>query len=486
MSDSIETHIITLIVGAIIIVIDLIIRIVLLFYIPRNRKPTAALSWLLAIAVAPFFSTVAFFVIGSSKLSRRRREMQTQINHMYQHFNDHLRSAKLDGEVPADYQPTADLAESLTHLAPTRHNSVTILNGYDKLIKEMTKAVDTARNYVYVEFFALALDDTTRTFFDALKRAVERNVTVYVLFDTLGSKKYPRYKEMTKYLTEIGALWHPVLPIRLKPKQYNRPDLRNHRKIVVVDNAHAYLGSLNMIDKTYHRKDSIHYVELVAHIEGPAVNESAAVFASDWYSETGEVLTHFLENASIHSGGDKTVQILPSGPGYEYRNNLKVFVDLIYTAKESVVITNPYLVPDESLLAALLTARLRGVTVSVLNSAAMDQWMVGHAQRSYYDELLSAGVTISLYEEPRLIHSKYMAIDQRIAIIGSSNFDIRSFELNQECNVIVYSSDVAHTLYKQHHKDLKKSEQVDLVIWRTRTKRSQFLDSIARLTSALQ
>lgn len=299
MEESPEVHIIALIITIIIIVVELFIRIALLFYIPRNRKPTAALAWLFAIIVAPFLSTIAFFVIGNTKLSRRRREMQSQINQMYQHFNHHLRTAKLEGEVPADYKPTAELAESLTNLAPTRHNSVTIINGYNRTIKNMTKAVNGAKSYVYVEFFALALDESTQPFFTALQKATERGVDVYVLFDTLGSKKYPRYKEMKKLLTEMGAKWHPMLPIRFKPKHYNRPDLRNHRKIVVVDNTDAYLGSLNMIDKTYHRKDDIFYTELVAHIEGPSVNESAAVFASDWYSESGEVLTHFLENASI-------------------------------------------------------------------------------------------------------------------------------------------------------------------------------------------
>lgn len=471
---------------ALIFIVDLLVRVALLFYIPRNRKPTAALAWLFAIAIAPFLGTALFLVLGSTKLSKRRRMMQAQIDRMYDQFNKNLHDENMIGDVPSRYRGAARIAEHLANLAPARHNSVTILNGYDTIIDEMVQAINKAKEYVYVEFFALALDTSTEPFFGALDRAISRGVKVYVLFDTLGSRKYPRYRQMQKRLTEMGAHWHKMLPLKFIPGRYNRPDLRNHRKIVVVDNQHSFMGSLNMIDKTYHRKDDISYIELVAHVQGPAVNESAAIFASDWYSESGQVLKHFLSNAAIHSGGDATVQMLPSGPGYEYRNNLRVFVDLIHTAKESVIITNPYLVPDESLLAALLGARFRGVEVSILNSAAMDQWMVGHAQRSYYDELVRAGIAISLYDKPQLVHSKYMAIDEKVAIIGSSNLDIRSFELNQESSVIVYQAETAAQLTAQHRHDLKNSRAIRLREWRQRGKWTQLLDSVARLTSALQ
>jgi cardiolipin synthase len=412
--------------------------------------------------------------------------MQAQIDRMYTHYNSALQAAKLEGSVSKEFRTSADLAEQLGSLAPTRHNSIEILNGYDDIIKEITASIYEAKEYVYVEFFALVLDTTTEPFFTALEQAVKRGIEVHVLFDTLGSRKYPGYRSMQKRLTNIGVRWHKMLPIRFNLRHYNRPDLRNHRKIVVVDNQHAFLGSLNMVDKHYHRRDKIHYVELVSHLQGPAVNEAAAVFASDWYSETEEILHHFLENTDTHKKGRQVVQILPSGPGYQYRNNLKVFVDLVHKAQSSVIITNPYLVPDESLLAALLTAQLRGVHVSILNSEAMDQWMVGHAQRSYYQELLDAGIVIHLYKAPLLVHSKYMAIDGEVAIIGSSNLDIRSFELNLECSVIAYDKETARVLHEQHMHDLKHAYRLTSAQWRRRSTYSQFLDSIARLTSSVQ
>jgi cardiolipin synthase len=243
---------------------------------------------------------------------------------------------------------------------------------------------------------------------------------------------------------------------------------------------------MNMIEKTYHRRDSISYIELVAHLQGPSVNEAAAVFASDWYCETGELLKHFMTNSVAHTKGRTEVQIVPSGPGYPYQNNLKVFTSFIQTARHSVIITNPYLVPDESLLSALISAAQRGVRVSILNSEAMDQWMVGHAQRSYYEELLRAGVHIYLYKKPQLVHEKFISIDNSVGIIGSSNLDIRSFELNMECVVVAYSPKVAKKLARHHDELLQHSHEVHLQNWKQRSVWQSFLDSIARLTSALQ
>jgi cardiolipin synthase len=469
-----------------IFLIDLIIRIWLLVYIPKNRKPTAATAWLLLIYVAPLVGTLFFFIIGSTKLSRRRRGQQASINQTLQRYTKNLRQAGLVAPIPHAHQSQAVLSETLGLLAPTIGNNVIVINGYTDIISDMVKSIDTATDYVYVEFFAMTLDDATTPFFDALDRARKRGVHVYVLFDTLGSKKYKGYKPMQERLSAMGAKWHKILPIRLTPSQYNRPDLRNHRKIVVVDNTFAYIGSLNMITETYHRKDDISYIELVSRMEGPVVNECAAVFASDWYSETGQMLDHFMTNSALTKKGTVVAQILPSGPGYVHENNLKLFVSLIHSAQKSVLITNPYLVPEESLLSAITSAVLRGVEVSILNSEAIDQWMVGHAQRSYYEQLLAAGVTISLYKKPKLLHSKYMVIDQDIAIIGSSNMDVRSFALNHECTSIFYDKKIANILSKQHRSDKNLGHTLILKQWKKRKLSSSFLDSIARLTSALQ
>jgi cardiolipin synthase len=486
MNESLDASIITWSIIVLIYAIDFAIRLYLLFYIPKNRKPTAAMAWLLLIYIIPIWGTLVFLIIGGTKLSKRRRRNQLQITSMIKRYTENLHGTGLIAQVEAPYGAKAKLAENLTGLAPTKGNAMQILTDYDGIIQHMTSSIHHAKHYVYVEFFAMALDESTELFFEALEKAVQRGVDVRLLFDYLGTRKYPRYREMKKRLTAIGVTWYPMLPISFRPSKYNRPDLRNHRKIVVIDNTDAYIGSLNLIDKTYHRKDTISYVELVSHFQGPSVNEAAAVFASDWYCESGEILTHFMANSAQALKGDQVVQIIPSGPGYPYENNLKFFVSLIQSAQRSVVITNPYLVPDESLLNALTSASLRGVRVSILNSEAMDQWMVGHAQRSYYEELIRAGVTITLYKKPQLVHEKFISIDDEVAIIGSSNLDVRSFELNHECIVVAYNEAAAKALTRHHNKLVELGHTVHLQTWLKRSMWQSFLDSVARLTSALQ
>jgi len=473
-------------IAIVIYAIDFAVRIWLLIYIPKNRKPTAATAWLLLIYIIPVFGTILFFILGSTKLSKKRRSDQLQITKMMRRYTANLRKTGLIASVREPYGYKAKLAEALTELAPTSGNAVAVISGYDEIIQKMAASIHHAKNYVYIEFFAMALDDSTELFFEAMERAVARGVDVRVLFDYMGSKKYPHYRQMKKRLTAIGVKWYPVLKLSLRPSKYNRPDLRNHRKIVVIDNTDAYIGSLNLIDKTYHRKDTISYIELVAHFKGPSVNEAAAVFASDWYCESGEILKHFMTNSVKSTAGNTVVQIIPSGPGYPYENNLKFFVSLIQSAESSVTITNPYLVPDESLLNALVSASLRGVKISILNSEAMDQWMVGHAQRSYYEELIRAGVKISLYKKPQLVHEKFLAVDDEVAIIGSSNLDVRSFALNHECIVVAYDSKTARSLVRHHNELLKNSRLLRLEPWLKRNPWQSFLDSVARLTSALQ
>jgi cardiolipin synthase len=214
-----------------------------------------------------------------------------------------------------------------------------------------------------------------------------------------------------------------------------------------------------------------------------------AAFMTDWYSETKSLLNlHSLPNIAVNTlpKGKTLAQILPSGPGYENDNNLKLFNELIHAAKHKIVLTNPYFVPDGSLMVAITTAAQRGVDVTMINSEVMDQAMVGHAQRSYYEELLKAGVKIYWYESPVLLHSKHITIDDDIAVIGSSNLDMRSFQLNLEVTMVAYDKNIVKALRKIEAADLKNSKKLTYKKWRKRPLKSKMLDDLARLTAALQ
>ncbi len=226
--------------------------------------------------------------------------------------------------------------------------------------------------------------------------------------------------------------------------EWRRPDLRNHRKILVIDGTVAFTGSLNLIEPGYNKpknhKDGREWVELVARVEGPVVTALNVLFATDWYSETRTKLTKEIQ-APTGVAGSVPAQVIPSGPGFATENNLRAFTTLLYSAQRRISITSPYFVPDESLLYAVTTAAQRGIDVELFVSEAGDQFMVYHAQRSYYEALLRAGVRIFLYPAPYVLHSKFFTVDDDVAVLGSSNLDMRSFGLNYEVSLMIPDPD---------------------------------------------
>jgi cardiolipin synthase len=476
------------IIGIAALLVDWIIRIAFILYVPRGRKPTAAMAWLLTILIIPLFGALLFLIIGSPKLSRRRRRLQQSVDALIESATfsaDDIPSGLSQLEYER-YAPIIKQNKAFGKLPAQRGNTATIIDDYQAMIDDAIMSIRHAKEYIYIEYFIIALDDTTTPFFDALEQAVNRGVEVDVLFDTVGSRKYKGYRSMLRKLDAIGVRWQKMLPLRLNPNHYNRPDLRNHRKIVVIDDTVAYMGSFNLIDRAYQRRDGIIYEELVVRMSGPIVQQCAAVFAGDWFSETGEAPRTLLEPMASDEQGGVIAQVLPSGPSYDHENNLKLFVALLYEAKQRVVITNPYFVPDDALLTAVVSAAKRGVEVIIINSQVKDQWMVGHAQRSYYNELLEAGVSIYLHNEPALLHSKHVTVDNDIAVIGSSNMDIRSFQLNLECVVVLYNKSVVTSLKQIQEKNLANSYRITPDTWHKRSVLKELLDSIARLTASLQ
>lgn len=468
-------------------VIGFLLSLTALLIVPRNRKPTAGMAWLLVIFLVPYVGWIIFLVLGTSKLPKNRRNAQRAIDKIIDQ-RVHTLSGKLISEIPAKYASLARLATELGHLPPLRGETTHYLTDYYETIESIVNDVQSARTSVYLEYYILTLDHTTIDLFEALRSAKERGVEVRVLYDWWGSKKYKGYRPMRRYLQKNGIQHHAMLPFKFSLKNYLRFDLRNHRKLLVVDHAVGYIGSQNLIKRTYGRKDQIVYDELVVRLSGTILDELKALFAYDWMVESKDRLLHVLNEDLSQNNiqGSSLLQILPSGPSYADTNNLKVFTFAINRAEHEVFIANPYFVPSEELLSAITSAVKRGVRVQMINSAAMDQWMVGHAQRSYYEELLGAGVEVYLYKKPTLLHSKFMIIDNEVGFVGSSNMDIRSFELDQELSLILYSQKDIFNLIAIKDSYLRNSHQIHIEHWRKRKLRAQLLDSIARLTSNIQ
>jgi cardiolipin synthase len=298
---------------------------------------------------------------------------------------------------------------------------------------------------------------------------------------------------MCERLTSAGVDWHWSLPVRPFSNHWNRPDLRNHRKLVIVDGTIAFTGSLNMIDSTYSRRKNIErgqrYAELVARAEGPVVLELNAVFLTDWFSEDGarfDATTPSARELRVGWTGSALCQVLPSGPGFDNDNNLRLFTTLIHAARERVVITTPYFVPDDSLMIALTSAAQRGVAVTLISAAVSNQFVVYYAQRSYYEELLRAGIRIFLVDKPVLLHAKHMSVDDEVAVIGSSNLDMRSFTLNLEVTLLAFDGQVVSALRCLESDFRARATEVAIDTWRRRPLPAKLLENLARLTASLQ
>lgn len=480
--------------SGLLLAVHVTVVIVAFLTVPINRKPSSATAWLLLIVSAPFLGVALFLAIGSPKLPARRRKLQRQMTHMIATALAAKGEAGTVEALPPERlgeraTPHAALAEKLGGMPAMAGNELQILHGYDTIIARMTQAIAQARHYVHVEFYIIAMDETTEPLFQALEAAVARGVTVRVLLDQMGSRKFPRRKNMERRLTAAGIAWRYMLPL-LNPRELLRIDLRNHRKILVVDSVEAFTGSLNLIARGYHRADAITYEELCVRVAGPAVFAFEAVFVTDWYSETGELLDASLhprvEPGRVAADADLVAQVLPSGSGFDEENNLRVFTGLMHAAQRSLVVATPYFVPDEALMLAITSAAQRGVAVTLINSEAVDQTFVVHAQRSFYEELLRAGVDIRLYPAPTLLHAKAMVVDDDLAAMGSSNLDLRSFTLNMEVSLLLYGTEAVAPLKTVLEAYAAEARPIDLAEWRKRPFRSRVVENLARLTAALQ
>ena len=483
----------TLLAGLGLLLIDLVIRITALIIIPRDRKPTAAMAWLLAIFFIPLVGIFFFLLLGSPKLPRKRRETQKDINRLISEATAGKEFASDRDSWPPWFASVVALNRHLGAVPLAGGNSAILIGDYDTAIDAMAADIDTATELVHVEFYIVSFDDTTKGFFAAMEAAVKRGVRVRVLLDHIASIRTVGHTETFAELDRIGAQWSFMLPVQPFKGKYQRPDLRNHRKLVVVDGRVGYMGSQNLIDRSYRAeknlKRGLAWQELVTRVTGPAVAGINAVFLSDWYSETDELLDERVPADAVWrdtSADALDCQVVPSGPGFEGENNLRLFLALLYSAQERIIITSPYFVPDEAMMYAITSGRQRGLDVQLFVSEIGDQASVYHAQRSYYGPLLEAGVRIWLYPAPYILHSKHFSIDDDVAVIGSSNMDIRSFTLNLEVSLMVRGRTFVDRMREVEAGYREVSRELTLADWNNEPRHKTVLDGLARLTSALQ
>ena len=458
------------------------VRIIMLFVLVVNprRKPSSTMAWLLVIFFQPWVGLVLYILIGRTRLPGDRAQQHAFVNRQIKMLSEAFK--KTPGLVlenlSDELRDVVKLAEQLGNMPILGGNEAELICDTDVAISRLIDDIDRASNHVHLLFYLFADDQTGRKVVEALCRAVGRGVTCRVLMDAMASRL--TLKGLAHEMQAAGIEVHAVLPVRFIR---SRADIRNHRKIAVIDGHTGYTGSQNIVNADYGHKDMAWH-DMMIRLRGPVVLQLQAVFASDWFFESKQKLDGddcFPEPEIV---GNTAVQTLPSGPSFPTENYQYMVVNALYGAKSRVTITSPYFVPDEAFLQAVQTAVLRGVKVEIVLPNRCDQILVGAASRSYYDGLLASGVDLYLYQDG-LLHSKTMSIDGSLALIGSSNFDIRSFAINFEINLLFYDNDVTSRLRAQQQRYIAGSILLNAKVWQNRSALQKTAQNIANLLSPL-
>ncbi|MFD2427792.1 cardiolipin synthase [Sphingobium scionense] len=457
-----------------------IIRLAMVIAVPFRRSPEAARSWLLLFFL-PIPGIILYLLVGLPRFPKWRQ----------QRFAGIPRSGQADAVIAAatrifpprlehERTPIEKLVRNLGQLPAVGGNALDLLDDYQGVIDRLCRDIDAAHDHVHLLSYIFADDAVGMHVIECLGRASQRGVRCRVMIDALGSR--PWASSVLRALLAQSVEAREALPFRPFRWRPARADLRNHRKLCIVDGAIGYIGSQNIVAADF--RPGIRNEELMARVEGPIVAQLQSVFLADWYLETEQQFADPALFPPPIRAGDVSLQLLPSGPDYPVSGSERLTVALLYAAREQVVVTTPYFIPDEGLIEAIQSTVLRGVDVRLVLSLVQDQRLVGLAQRSFYAEMLRSGVRIFLYED-RLLHAKHVSVDGDLATIGSSNVDIRSFTLNAEANLILYAPDQVCRLNTLQERYFSGSRELLAKDWASRPFHRKIAENLARLISPL-
>lgn len=476
-----------LLIANVVFVLALAVRIIM------NRPATGvALSWLLLIMLLPFGGPVFYLLIGERRIGRSR---ETRIQSLRLEYRKIAEAVIHQGLTKVDWSRHGDLARGMNHLGHSMAGSPTVCGSRFELFADtqeillaIARDVGTAKKSVLMEFYIWNEGGAADEVLDALLRAAKRGVSCRILVDALGARPWWKGKQ-PQLLRDAGVEVRPALPVGLFRTLVGRTDLRLHRKIVIIDGATAWTGSMNLVDPAFFKQDAGvgEWVDGMVRLEGPVVLPLAGTMIGDWILETGEPLADVIESAGlefVEPDGPADIQVIPSGPGQSRDCLLLMILALIQTAEHELVLTTPYLVPDDSLLRALRGAAGRGVEVRLIVPKKVDSFLARYASRSYYDDLLDVGVEIYLYTGG-LLHTKSIMVDGSTSMFGTVNLDMRSLWLNYEVALFVYEKEFAIQLRALQQSYLEDSMRLDVETWEQRSFINRLLENTLRLASPL-
>jgi cardiolipin synthase len=461
----------------------------------RRCRSQSAMSWVLLVLIAPFVGPIVYIMVGRAWLSGRRARAYAEVAEVRREMRRRdeaggaaraRRTAREDvcRMLSIEQRRLATQAASISGDFPLGGNDIELFDEADALFARMAEDIRNAERHVHVEFY-IALDDATSCHvFRALEDAARRGIPCRLLLDGLGSRaflKSVRHQE----LLAAGVQVVEALPVGFLRRRFGRIDLRNHRKIVVIDGVVGYIGSHNLASKDFKVKERYApWIDATMRVKGPIANDLQKIFLEDWYLETDEELVELIA-LGVRDGTEPSIaQVLGTGPA-TYESAMPQFIlSMVHLAEEEVVLTTPYFVPDEPALAALLTAARRGVRTVLVVPEHNDSVLVKLASRKFYQRLLEAGVEIWQYRGG-LLHAKTIVADGRTSLMTSANLDRRSFELNLEASLVVYDAAASRQLRALQESYLVKSRRVDPSEWYRRPAWKRLIENAVGLMSPL-
>ena len=449
----------------------------------QKRAPAATLGWILSLALLPYIGFAIYYFLGPQRLRKNRsRRLRNQAHLFVQADITSLR--KVVGAAPITMTQLARLGNSTCGIPVSTASELNLLVGGERTFDAIFEAIRQARHHVHLEYYVFEPDHTGTELQQLLIQKARQGVQVRLLVDALGSQRLGRgfMDPLTQAGVQVARFHDTRIGRRLRPVT----NYRTHRKIVVCDGRVGFVGGINITDEENPRVRDDAYHDVHLRLEGSVVRWLQLTFLEDWTYTTGEATDGLMGTLprlmpSIEAG-TYPVQVLTSGPDNPLEAIHRLYVAGIDGATTRVWLTTPYFVPSESAMMALTSASLRGVDVRLMVPRRSDSLVVSAAARSYYDELLVAGVRIYEYKS-RMLHSKTLVIDDNCAFIGTANFDNRSFRLNYEVCAVVYGPALAIPLARQFEADMQSCAVVRA------NRRQPFLrrmgDATARLFSPL-
>jgi cardiolipin synthase A/B len=475
--------------GALAVLYLITILFVSLLIIFENRSPVKTLSWVMVVMLVPFAGILIYIFFGQEYRKRKifSRKGLKDLERLSESATVQSRSI---GEFLLQED---DLIREKDHLMKlmlnngksllTINNNIEVLIDGDQTFPAMMESIRRAQRYIHMQFYRFDFDDLGREFISVLMDKASSGVAVKIIFDDVGSWNFP--KAIIKKMKNAGVEIYPFLPVRF-PLFTNKINFRNHRKIMVIDGVHGYIGGLNIAHKyLFGLKELGKWRDTHLRVEGDAVASLNGVFLLDWYFVCGKILPNQPHNLSGNLTYRKClVQIAASGPDSDWANIMQIHFSAIATARRSIFLSTPYFSPDEGILNALKIASLSGVDIRILLPSRADSAVAHWNTMSYISELLDAGIRIFLYKKG-FNHSKYMVVDGVFSIVGSANIDVRSFELNFEVTALIYDKIFANEMSVVFGNDLKSAEQIVSEEWEDRKRAWRYKESLARILGPL-